>query len=481
MEKKILFFVAAITLSMASAFAQYDINLSSNPFQGGFVSGGGNYPYGAEITVSAIPDSLCYTFVYWSEEGVIITTDPFFTFTVTQSHNLVANFVEIGGPYTVTLSASPSEGGSVYGGSYNIPCGTEITVCATPDTYFTFINWTVNGVEVSTELCYTFTVNQSLHLVANFGVGIYDITVTTEPTECGEVTGGGVNLPYGSIVSVCAIPSICCDFLYWTAEGLLLSNDNCYSFVVTHSMNLVAHFEKKNFDVIISSNPQEGGEVSGGGNNISCGDSTFVWAHPGPNYEFVNWTEDDEEVSDNALYAFPVFQSHSLAANFVETGKTYVIIVLPNLKEGGTAYGSEENVPYGEKITVSASANTDYCFVNWTKNSIEVSTNIEYSFSVTEDVELIANFEKANITNIETIGTSAIKIYPNPSGGELKVVSGGLKVENIEIYDSFGKRVSVNCASDTETTIDIKYLSAGLYFVKVMTDYGEVIQKVVKE
>lgn len=69
---------------------------------------------------------------------------------------------------TVTLSASPTEGGIVNGGG-SFPSGQSITVTATPNSDYTFTNWTDgNGNVVSTSASYTFTVTQDVTLVANF-------------------------------------------------------------------------------------------------------------------------------------------------------------------------------------------------------------------------------------------------------------------------------------------------------------------------
>jgi uncharacterized repeat protein (TIGR02543 family) len=69
--------------------------------------------------------------------------------------------------YNVSLSASPTEGGSVSGdGSYT--SGTSRTVTATANSGYTFTNWTENGSQVSTSAAYTFTVSENRTLVANF-------------------------------------------------------------------------------------------------------------------------------------------------------------------------------------------------------------------------------------------------------------------------------------------------------------------------
>ncbi|MBR1513912.1 MAG: hypothetical protein IJ622_06450, partial [Bacteroidales bacterium] len=46
----------------------------------------------------------------------------------------------------------------------------------------------------------------------------------------------------------------------------------------------------------------------------------------------------------------------------------------------------------GEACTVTATANTGYQFVNWTENGTVVSTDANYSFTVTSDRDLVANF-----------------------------------------------------------------------------------------
>ena len=54
---------------------------------------------------------------------------------------------------------------------------------------------------------------------------------------------------------------------------------------------------------------------------------------------------------------------------------------------GGTYYE-------GATATLTATPHAGYRFVNWTKAGAEVSTNATYTFIVTEDVELVANFEE---------------------------------------------------------------------------------------
>ena len=71
--------------------------------------------------------------------------------------------------YTVSVSCSPSDGGTATGGG-TYQQGQTCTVTATANAGYTFSNWTEDGEVVYTNAAYTFTVNGNRNLVANFAV-----------------------------------------------------------------------------------------------------------------------------------------------------------------------------------------------------------------------------------------------------------------------------------------------------------------------
>ena len=159
--------------SNAEALQHYSISVSASPTEGGTVSGGGNLEEDQSCTVTATP-ATNYTFHDWTEDGIQVSTNPHYTFTVTRNRNLEANFMENGGddplPYhTIHLSANPTEGGLTTGnGSYQE--GQTCTVTARPNNLYTFTNWTENGHIVSDSATYTFTVTSNRNLEANFAM-----------------------------------------------------------------------------------------------------------------------------------------------------------------------------------------------------------------------------------------------------------------------------------------------------------------------
>ena len=75
-----------------------------------------------------------------------------------------------------------------------------------------------------------------------------------------------------------------------------------------------------------------------------------------------------------------------------------------------------------------------------------------------------------------------LNIYPNPTSGELRIESGELRIEKVEIFDIHGKKVGDwHNNSKSENVINISHLSAGVYFVKINTEEGEIVKKVLKE
>jgi Concanavalin A-like lectin/glucanases superfamily/Divergent InlB B-repeat domain len=83
-----------------------------------------------------------------------------------QSTTVVGGFT-VSSAYSINTSSSPSGGGITSGGG-TVNCGSNVTVCASPNSCYLFVNWTEYGSVVSSSPCYTFAASASHTLVANF-------------------------------------------------------------------------------------------------------------------------------------------------------------------------------------------------------------------------------------------------------------------------------------------------------------------------
>jgi hypothetical protein len=153
---------------LATIAATYTVGVSASPSAGGTVGGGGTFSSGGSCTVTATANNG-YTFANWTENGSVVSSSAGYTFTVGGNRTLVANFTQNQVNYTVSLSASPSAGGTVSGGG-SFASGSSQTVTATANSGYTFANWTEGGLQVSGSSSYTFTLNANRNLVANFSV-----------------------------------------------------------------------------------------------------------------------------------------------------------------------------------------------------------------------------------------------------------------------------------------------------------------------
>ena len=139
-----------------------------------------------------------------------------------------------------------------------------------------------------------------------------------------------------------------------------------------------------------------------------------------------NMTPSRVTMGTNAFYSVPT----STCALYVPTGSKllyaaadqwkdftnivevplYAITTSANISTGGNVNGVG-NYLSGNQCTISAVPNTGYSFANWTEHGTVVSTDASYTFTVTANRALVANFTENNV------GDYTIVLNANPSVG----------------------------------------------------------------
>ncbi len=408
---------------------QYTITLFPDPLEGGQVEGCGDYTYGEECTIIAT-ENPGYVFYGWFENDSLVYSNFTETFIVTCDRTLVAKFADETA-CLIFVDIDPTGAGSVIG-SGPFPPGEICTLTAYAKPGYEFKNWTKLDEVVSEDAVYTFTVTETAYYVAHFERKKYTVTVTVNPDGGGTVSGHEGQFTHGTYCTLEASPNDGYTFVNWinNSNGAVVGINPTYTFRVEADASFTANFTQvQKHTIRVQAEPEDGGVVYVGEPGvtemeITHGEACTVTAEVNEDYSFVNWTENDVEVSTEAVYSFTVGADRNLVAHFRYT-KEWKIIVSSNNDEWGTVAGGGTFID-GAECQLKATPKEGYIFVNWTEDGDVVCEDPTYQFTVKKDRDLVANFkEKSCLGDLQRIQpkyhhTSAndsivlVLIYPNP-------------------------------------------------------------------
>lgn len=119
-------------------------------------------------------------------------------------------------------------------------------------------------------------------------------------------------------------------------------------------------------------------------------------------------------------------------------------------------------------------------------STVSNNTKISFDYDYTVDtIPLIVTTNTANTTfqtlsvSINTIDKS-ISIYPNPANSVVTIASDGV-IQLIQLYDVYGRLLEINKTSIEKVSIDVSQRAEGTYFLKITSDKGQKVEKIVKK
>ena len=492
---------------------QYTITANANNNAWGTVTGGGTYNSGATCTLTATPASG-YEFLKWTKNGAVVSTNPSYSFTVTENASYTAVFGEPSvNYYTIATNVSPAGAGTVEGaGVY--PQGATTYLTATPNMGWTFSHWN-DGITTNPR---SITVNGDATYTAHFLQQNYTITVAADPPQGGTVSGGG-SYHYGDVATLTANANSGYQFQAWS-DG---STQNPHPVTVTGNADYIAIFSEVGttyYNVSANVRPDNAGSVAGTG-AYPAGTTITLTATANPGYTFSHW---NDGITSNPR-TVTVNSNLSFTANFL--ANTYTITVDANPSNGGTVTGGG-SYHYGEIATLRATPNSGFTFVGWNDGSTELTHNVTVTGNATYtatfsqgtvtyySVNLVCNSSEGSVegggfypagstitiqaipnegyffqkwsdestrnprqitvnsnitlaaffkgTGVDEGELNPMTLYPNPAMESIHIL--GIEANStIEIYNSLGMLVKVvNAGPDQE--IGVSDLASGLYLVR---------------
>ena len=351
---------------------------------GGAPTATGTFSQGETITLSANP-GLGFVFVQWSAQQGIINNNisnplsPVATFIMPGNDVIIHAVFRAAGNNPVNVTASPAAGGTADGPTTSVFENTQVTLNATPNAGYRFVNWTGNvSFANANSPSTTFTMpNGPATATANFAPN--NVTVTINPSNGGTVvpeppTQALTAVPAGTSVALNATAGAGFAFERWAdlPPGATPIGTAAFFIMPAGDVNITAHFSASGFTVTVNpANPTTGGTASASPTLAAAGAQVTLTAVPASGQGFSRW-----ESSGTAIANFDsTHRNNNPATITMPSGNVTVtpvfgaartVTVNRNNNNWGTAQVTNTTaVAPGGRVTLSATPASGYAFLRW--------------------------------------------------------------------------------------------------------------------
>lgn len=364
--------------------------------------------------------------------------------------------------YAISIDLLPENVGSADGeGIYEKYDTCFINV--TPSAGYQFDALIENGDTLTKQNQYSFIVLSDRHFEAHFSEMpiYYQITAESNPSPGGVIIGTGQYLENETCtIQITTNHGYVYEGLYENEE--LVTTETTYSFTADSDHHFIAEFSVQinYYQVTADVTPNNAGMLTGLGayqEDEVC--NIAVTANDG--YRFVALKENGEIVSEDSDYSFTVDADRHFIAEFEL--QEFNVSLSADPEEGGSVSGGG-TYQYGTTAYAIANPNEYYAFLNWSNDEgTVVSTNPQYVFEVTNDINLVAKF--IYVDNIPESNYAFFTIYPNPASDFVIVENNNANQCDMTIYDISGKTVVKKHIDSAKSRVNISDLPNGTYFV----------------
>ncbi|RLL87082.1 InlB B-repeat-containing protein [Mesotoga sp. BH458_6_3_2_1] len=362
----------------------------------------------------------------YSVEDVLVdgeSVGPRATYTfnnVTSNHTITVSFTTLPpDTYTVTFNVSDSSG-ALQGANVTFNGDTKATD-AQGKAVFTGVLSGSRSYTVSKEGYNNSTGNVNVDSDESVDVTLTKKTYTLTVNTVGEGTVTKIpdkaTYTHGEVVQLTANPADNWNFTGWSGD--LAGSANPESITMNSDKTVTANFSIVQYTITASAGT--GGTISPSGQvkvNHGSNQSFSISANTG--YDIQDVKVDGATEGAIGSYTFSnVTSDHTIAATFKI--KTYTVSVSSNPAEGGSVNGGG-TYNHGAQVSCQATANEGYRFVNWTEGGVVVSDNSTYTFNITSNRNLVANFVRVYSVTFNVVDSEGVLQGAEVSfNGEIKV------------------------------------------------------------
>jgi hypothetical protein len=166
--------------------------------------------------------------------------------------------------------------------------------------------------------------------------------------------------------------------------------------------------------------------------------------------------------------ALPTINVSSSAPNEMCVGETQVLTATGGLSYQWVASPSGV-IMQGAAVSINPNSTTSYVVTGTDANGCTNTANLTQNVS--------------ECVGINTLNASAngVKIYPNPTSGEFNIELNSTSVSTIEVTDVTGRVITSATATQETVNVNLTNLANGIYYVKIQSENGTEVVKVVKQ
>ena len=149
---------------------------------------------------------------------------------------------------------------------------------------------------------------------------------------------------------------------------------------------------------------------------------------------------------------------------------------------------TQEGTPDSWTVSYKKGSVNTWTTANTTTHPYTI-TNLEpetsYTVFVTANCGDATSEPSAHVSFITGVGVanyelSNTAVYPNPTTGKFRIENSELRIENVEVYDVYGKMIMSVKVDDNHAELDLSNNASGVYFTRIYTDKGSITVRVVK-
>jgi hypothetical protein len=112
-------------------------------------------------------------------------------------------------------------------------------------------------------------------------------------------------------------------------------------------------------------------------------------------------------------------------------------------------------------------------------SSVSKRANIYFDYNFPVET-LPANTVFRSLNNPDVPRDISIAVYPNPTKGIININCKNT-IKSIELYDVQGRALQTNLVNANQSNVDISNQSNGIYFLRIISDKGMKVEKIVRE